>query len=116
MKLKSSISKYVGYKLDFFFLFMVQRGTIFPNLGRKACRKFPNVFSVTFSHLVILSKIKLKYCVFFFLEWNFKVLNFREMAFIHLDVRCLYAILICTAFGSTMSSNSEIKGKPTMEF
>ncbi|XP_006082269.1 interleukin-13 receptor subunit alpha-2 [Myotis lucifugus] len=38
------------------------------------------------------------------------------MAFIHLDVRCLYAILICTAFGSTLSSNTEIKVNPPEDF
>lgn len=38
------------------------------------------------------------------------------MAFIHLDIRCLYAILICTAFGSTLSSNAEIKVSPPEDF
>ncbi|XP_039734864.1 interleukin-13 receptor subunit alpha-2 isoform X4 [Pteropus medius] len=38
------------------------------------------------------------------------------MAFIHLDIRCLYAILICTAFGSTLSSDAEIKVKPPQDF
>ncbi|XP_058392533.1 interleukin-13 receptor subunit alpha-2 [Diceros bicornis minor] len=47
---------------------------------------------------------------------NFKVLNLGEMAFIHLDIRCLYTLLICTAFGSTLSSNAEIKVNPPQNF
>ncbi|XP_066105189.1 interleukin-13 receptor subunit alpha-2 [Saccopteryx bilineata] len=38
------------------------------------------------------------------------------MAFIHLDIRCLYAILICTAFGSILSSHAEIKVNPPQDF
>ncbi|XP_036696129.1 interleukin-13 receptor subunit alpha-2 isoform X2 [Balaenoptera musculus] len=38
------------------------------------------------------------------------------MAFIHLDIRCLYILLICTAFGSTLSSNAEIKVNPPQDF
>ncbi|KAF6090650.1 interleukin 13 receptor subunit alpha 2 [Phyllostomus discolor] len=38
------------------------------------------------------------------------------MDLIHLDLRCLYAIVICTAFGSTHSSNAEIKVNPPQDF
>ncbi|XP_033705577.1 interleukin-13 receptor subunit alpha-2 [Tursiops truncatus] len=38
------------------------------------------------------------------------------MAFIHLDIRCLYTLLLCTAFGSTLSSNAEIKVNPPQDF
>ncbi|XP_057351790.1 interleukin-13 receptor subunit alpha-2 isoform X4 [Manis pentadactyla] len=47
---------------------------------------------------------------------NFRVLNLGEMAFNHLDTRCLYILLLCTAFGSTLSSNAEIKVNPPQEF
>ncbi|XP_034863346.1 interleukin-13 receptor subunit alpha-2 isoform X1 [Mirounga leonina] len=45
----------------------------------------------------------------------FKVLNLGEMAFIHLDVRRLYTLIICTAFGS-MPSNAEIQVNPPQDF
>ncbi|XP_057575062.1 interleukin-13 receptor subunit alpha-2 [Hippopotamus amphibius kiboko] len=38
------------------------------------------------------------------------------MTSIHLDIRCLYTLLICTAFGSTLSSNAEIKVNPPQDF
>nr|XP_031302528.1 interleukin-13 receptor subunit alpha-2 [Camelus dromedarius]XP_031302529.1 interleukin-13 receptor subunit alpha-2 [Camelus dromedarius] len=38
------------------------------------------------------------------------------MAFVHLDIRCLYTLLICTAFGSTLCSNAEIKVNPPQDF
>ncbi|XP_047621746.1 interleukin-13 receptor subunit alpha-2 [Phacochoerus africanus] len=38
------------------------------------------------------------------------------MAFIHVTIRCLYTLLICTAFGSALSSNAEIKVNPPQDF
>lgn len=46
----------------------------------------------------------------------FKVLKLRGMAFIHLDIGSLYAILIYTAFSSILSSNAEIKVNPPHNF
>ncbi|KAM9577504.1 interleukin-13 receptor subunit alpha-2 [Trichechus inunguis] len=38
------------------------------------------------------------------------------MAFVHLDIRCLYTVLICTSFGCVLSSNTEIKVNPPLDF
>ncbi|XP_004456145.1 interleukin-13 receptor subunit alpha-2 [Dasypus novemcinctus] len=38
------------------------------------------------------------------------------MAFIHLDIRYLYTLLICTVFDCTLSSNTEIKVNPPQNF
>lgn len=47
---------------------------------------------------------------------DFKVLSLGEMAFMCLDIRCLYTFIICTALGSTLSSNIEIKVNPPQDF
>lgn len=38
------------------------------------------------------------------------------MALIHMDIRCLCVLAICTAFGSISSSNAEIKVNPPQDF
>ncbi|XP_010601406.1 interleukin-13 receptor subunit alpha-2 isoform X2 [Fukomys damarensis] len=47
---------------------------------------------------------------------DFKTLNLGKMAFICLDIRCLYIFLLCTAFGYTLPSNMEIKVNPPQDF
>ncbi|XP_006873866.1 PREDICTED: interleukin-13 receptor subunit alpha-2 [Chrysochloris asiatica] len=38
------------------------------------------------------------------------------MAFIHLDIKCLYTVLICTSFNCILSSTNEIKVNPPQDF
>ncbi|XP_077002839.1 interleukin-13 receptor subunit alpha-2 isoform X2 [Tamandua tetradactyla] len=47
---------------------------------------------------------------------DFNVVKLGEMAFIHLYIRCLYTLLICTVFDCTLSANTEIKVNPPQDF
>ncbi|XP_004710164.2 interleukin-13 receptor subunit alpha-2 [Echinops telfairi] len=47
---------------------------------------------------------------------GFKVLKRGEMAFLHLDIRCLYTILLSTTFGCIFSSTTELKVNPPQHF